>query len=45
MSKAQSGALEINLEPCLASTFLTQSAGEYEERLEEKKLTLVVKNT
>lgn len=45
VSKAQSGALEVNLQPCLAATFLTQSAGEYEERLEEKKLTLVVKNT
>ena len=33
------------MEPCLAATFLTQSAGEYEERLEEKNLTLVVKNT
>ncbi len=45
VSKAQSGALEINLEPCLAATFLTQSAGEYEERLEKKNLTVITKNT
>ena len=45
VSKAQSGSLEVNLEPCMVSNFLTQSAGEYEERLEKKNLTVITKNT
>ena len=45
VSKAQSGSLEVNLEPCVVSNFLTQSAGEYEEKLEKKNLTLITKNT
>ncbi|MCR4618304.1 MAG: HAMP domain-containing histidine kinase [Lachnospiraceae bacterium] len=44
VSKAQSGALEVHLEPCKAAMLLSQAAGEFEERLEEKNLDLITKN-
>ena len=43
-SKASTGNLEVNLAPCDAAVFLTQAAGEYEQRLTDAKLTLVVKS-
>lgn len=42
-SKAQSGNLEVNLSQCEASIFITQAAGEYEEKLRAAELTLVTK--
>lgn len=45
VSKAQSGALEVNLEPCRVATLLTQAAGEFEDRLNENNLDLIMKNT
>ena len=41
-SKASSGALEITLAPCDVSVILTQAAGEYEEKLAESGLTLMM---
>lgn len=42
-SKAQSGNLEVNLSPCDASVFITQAAGEYEDKLNTAELTLITK--
>ena len=42
-SKASTGSLEVELMPCDASVFLTQAAGEYEEKLAAADLTLVTK--
>ncbi len=42
-SKASTGNLEVELAPCDASIFISQSAGEYEEKLKENDLTLVTK--
>ncbi len=42
-SKASTGNLEVTPEPCEASVFLTQAAGEYEEKLAAAELTLVTK--
>ena len=42
-SKAATGNLEVSLAPCDAAVFITQAAGEYEERLSEAGLTLVTK--
>ncbi len=42
-SKAQSGNLEVNLSPCEASVFITQAAGEYEDKLNASELTLITK--
>lgn len=42
-SKASSGNLDVNLAPCDATVFLTQAAGEYEEKLQRSELTLIVK--
>lgn len=42
-SKAQSGNLEVNLSPCDASVFITQAAGEYEDKLNASELTLITK--
>ncbi len=42
-SKASTGNLEVNLAPCDAAVFLTQAAGEYEKRLADAQLQLVVK--
>ncbi len=41
-SKATTGNLEVNLVPCELGVLLTQVQGEYETRLEEKKLALHV---
>lgn len=42
-SKASSGALPVSLSPCDLSVLVAQMAGEYEERLMEHDLTLIVK--
>ncbi len=42
-SKASAGVLDVELVPCEAAVFVTQSAGEYEERLQEAGLTLITK--
>ena len=42
-SKASTGNLEVETVPCDASVFLTQAAGEYEEKLAAEGLTLVTK--
>ena len=44
-SKASTGNLEVNLAPCDANVFLTQAAGEYAERLENSKLTLITRQS
>lgn len=41
-SKAAAGNLEVNLEPCEAGVLLSQAAGEYQKRLEERGLELRV---
>lgn len=41
-SKASTGNLEVCLQPCVASVFLIQADGEYEEKLQKADLTLVV---
>lgn len=40
-SKAATGNLEVELAPCDASVFVTQTAGEFEDRLASSDLTLV----
>ena len=40
-SKASTGNLEVLLAPCEVGVMLTQTAGEYEQRLAEKELSLV----
>lgn len=42
-SKASTGNLEVELAPCDASMFITQIAGEYEEKLNRSGLTLITK--
>ena len=42
-SKASTGNLEVHLAPCEAGVFLTQAAGEYEEKLRDCGLTLITK--
>lgn len=44
-SKASTGNLEVELAPCEASMFITQIAGEYEEKFAKSKLTLITKGT
>ena len=41
VSKANSGNLEVNLAPCDAAMFISQAAGEYEERFTKADLTLI----
>ena len=41
-SKATTGNLEVNLEPCEAGVILSQAVGEYQQRMEEKNLKLIV---
>lgn len=41
-SKAATGNLEVNLEPCEAGVLLSQAVGEYQQRMEEKALELRV---
>ena len=40
-SKASTGNLEVLLAPCEVGVLLAQTAGEYEQRLQERQLTLV----
>ena len=42
-SKATTGNLEVNMTACQAEVLLTQAAGEYEQRFEDKQLQLVVR--
>ncbi|MBR1392142.1 MAG: HAMP domain-containing histidine kinase [Lachnospiraceae bacterium] len=42
-SKASTGALPVQLEPCEVGVLLEQAAGEYEEKLAELNLNLVVR--
>ncbi len=42
-SKASTGNLDVNLSPCDAAVFLSQAAGEFEDRLSASDLTLVTK--
>ncbi len=42
-SKATTGNLEVNLEPCEAGVILSQAMGEYEKRMEEKGLKLITR--
>ncbi len=42
-SKATTGSLEVNLEPCEVGVLLTQAVGEYQHKLEEKELELIVR--
>lgn len=42
-SKATTGALEVNLEPCEIGVLLSQAVGEYEQRFAEKQLNLIVR--
>ena len=42
-SKASTGNLDVQLAPCEVGVMLSQTAGEYEQRLEQCKLTLVTK--
>lgn len=41
-SKATTGNLEVNLVPCEVGVILSQAAGEYQQRLEEKELELLI---
>ena len=41
-SKASTGNLEVDLLPCDAATFVTQATGEYEEKLQQNDLTLII---
>lgn len=42
-SKATTGNLEVNLESCQAGVILSQAVGEYEKRMEERGLRLIVR--
>ena len=42
-SKASTGNLEVDLQPCDAQVFVSQSAGEYEEKFGSNDLTLITK--
>lgn len=41
-SKATTGNLEVNLQPCEVSVILSQAMGEYQQRMDEKQLELIV---
>ena len=43
-SKAATGSMEVNLVPCEVGVLLTQAVGEFEQRLDEKQITLVTKS-
>ena len=45
VSKAQSGALEVNLQSCEVATLINQAAGEFEEKLNSCNLELITKGT
>ena len=40
-SKASTGNLEVDLQPCDAQVFISQCAGEYEEKFKQSDLTLI----
>lgn len=42
-SKATTGNLEVNLEPCEAGVLLSQAVGEYQQKMEEKGLELIAR--
>lgn len=42
-SKATTGNLEVNLVPCEVGVLLTQAVGEYQQKLSEKELNLIVR--
>lgn len=42
-SKATTGALEVNPEPCEIGVLLSQAVGEYEQRFAEKQMNLIVR--
>ncbi|HBA46335.1 MAG TPA: hypothetical protein DCZ91_00745 [Lachnospiraceae bacterium] len=42
-SKATTGNLEVNLEPCEVGVLLSQAVGEYQQRMEEKHLELIAR--
>lgn len=41
-SKATTGNLEVDLQPCEVGVILSQALGEYQQRMEEKQLELIV---
>lgn len=41
-SKATTGNLEVNFQPCEVGVILSQAIGEYQQRMEEKQLELIV---
>lgn len=41
-SKASTGALSVNFEDCEVGVMLTQAAGEFEEKLKSRELTLLI---
>ena len=43
VSKAATGNLEVHLERCQAGVLLSQAMGEYEQRLQEKEIDLIIK--
>lgn len=42
-SKATTGNLEVSLEPCEVGVLLSQAVGEYQQRMEEKRLELIAR--
>ena len=42
-SKATTGNLEVSLEPCEVGVLLSQAVGEYQQRMEEKQLDLIIR--
>jgi len=42
-SKAATGNVEVNLEPCQAGVLLSQAVGEYQKRMQEKGLELIAR--
>ena len=42
-SKATTGNLEVNLEPCEVGVLLSQAVGEYQQRMDEKQLELIAR--
>ena len=42
-SKATTGNLDVNLEPCEVGVLLSQAVGEYQQKMEEKELELIAR--
>lgn len=42
-SKASTGNIEVELSPCDAAVFISQAAGEYQQKLDKAELTLITK--